>query len=664
LQTLREWIDALPRDLISSTPWLRYWLGTALIPIDQVAARKELEPAYTDFESRADASGQLHAAAGIMEAHYYEYRSLRELDPWIVVMERLLAIGSVFPSAEAELRAYASLLLAIFYREPKHALLPVCLERIDSLLQAEIDANRRVSAGTWLLQYYTYANQVEPAQRLIESVSLLVKHPGVTPLTQLFWWARLAHYHLFQADCAGADGALDRAEALTSDLGAHAGKVLVYSYRVDAGLLRHDAAETERCAAELMRAARPGQPFHDALINFARYRVAAQRGDSEEMLAAIRLTRDAFERGGNLWAAVEFSLPYAYALIEFGDIAAAQRQIEETARLISGTFLQHYSYELLLLGAYAALRTGDGESAQRLLEKGLGGASGGGLFHLLLAGQMVPALCEEALRAGVAVATVQQLVRRHGLLPASPDVEDWPWPIRIETLGRFALYKDGKPVAFAGKVQQKPLELLKAVVALGATEVDAGTVKQLLWADAEGDAAQNAFDITLHRLRKLLAHDGAIELQHGKLGLNPQLCWVDAVALERLIDRAAAWQEIAERVFRLYRGHFLAQDGEQPWLIAPRNRLRSKFMRALCEAGAQLEHAGDWSGAAALYQRGLELDTLAEPLYRRLMVCHQRRGDRAEAMNVYRRCRDSLSIVLGTRPSTETENLYQALRKS
>ena len=65
-----------------------------------------------------------------------------------------------------------------------------------------------------------------------------------------------------------------------------------------------------------------------------------------------------------------------------------------------------------------------------------------------------------------------------------------------------------------------------------------------------------------------------------------------------------------------------------------------------------------------LYQRGLELDSLAEPLYRRLMVCHQQRGDRAEAINVYRRCRDSLSIVLGVRPSTETENLYHVLRQA
>jgi DNA-binding SARP family transcriptional activator len=36
-------------------------------------------------------------------------------------------------------------------------------------------------------------------------------------------------------------------------------------------------------------------------------------------------------------------------------------------------------------------------------------------------------------------------------------------------------------------------------------------------------------------------------------------------------------------------------------------------------------------------------------------------GDKAEALNVFRRCRELLSIVLGVKPSAETERLHQEI---
>jgi DNA-binding SARP family transcriptional activator len=36
-------------------------------------------------------------------------------------------------------------------------------------------------------------------------------------------------------------------------------------------------------------------------------------------------------------------------------------------------------------------------------------------------------------------------------------------------------------------------------------------------------------------------------------------------------------------------------------------------------------------------------------------------GDHAEALNAFRRCRELLSIVLGVKPSGETERLHQEL---
>jgi DNA-binding SARP family transcriptional activator len=77
------------------------------------------------------------------------------------------------------------------------------------------------------------------------------------------------------------------------------------------------------------------------------------------------------------------------------------------------------------------------------------------------------------------------------------------------------------------------------------------------------------------------------------------------------------------------------------------------------DLGQKLERAGDFASAVDVYRRGLEADNLAESLYRGLMRALAARGDRAEAMNAFRRCRELLSIVLGVKPSAETDRLYQ-----
>jgi DNA-binding SARP family transcriptional activator len=77
--------------------------------------------------------------------------------------------------------------------------------------------------------------------------------------------------------------------------------------------------------------------------------------------------------------------------------------------------------------------------------------------------------------------------------------------------------------------------------------------------------------------------------------------------------------------------------------------------------GTQLERERDWPVAIDVYRRGLEADNLAESLYRGLMRALAAIGDQAEALNAFRRCRELLSIVLGIKPSAETERLYREI---
>lgn len=87
-------------------------------------------------------------------------------------------------------------------------------------------------------------------------------------------------------------------------------------------------------------------------------------------------------------------------------------------------------------------------------------------------------------------------------------------------------------------------------------------------------------------------------------------------------------------------------------------------MRTLKALGGFWEAHEAWDKAQSLYERVLEIDNVAEEAYRRLMSCYARAGRPAEALRVYRRCRQMLSLVLGIAPSAETETLYRSIAQA
>ena len=92
-----------------------------------------------------------------------------------------------------------------------------------------------------------------------------------------------------------------------------------------------------------------------------------------------------------------------------------------------------------------------------------------------------------------------------------------------------------------------------------------------------------------------------------------------------------------------------------------RERLRNRFLFLIEKLGGSLEQSEQWEQAIVLYQKGLEVDNLAEELYRRLMACYGRLGETVKAVQVYRRLKTTLSSVLGVEPSPKTETLYRTL---
>jgi LuxR family transcriptional regulator, maltose regulon positive regulatory protein len=260
---------------------------------------------------------------------------------------------------------------------------------------------------------------------------------------------------------------------------------------------------------------------------------------------------------------------------------------------------------------------------------------------------------------------------------ACPDIGivSWPWPLRVRTLGGFAIERDGVPLKFARKAPKRLLDLLRLIAALGGLQVDAARAAAMLWPDAEGDEARDALKTVLHRARALLGAD-LLVVRGGQIAFDDSLTWVDTWAFDHVCGRieallgvgmAATQVDDGElelrrvQLFSLYRGHLFGEAEVPSWALASRDRLRARFIRSIEALGQRLERVGRTEAAIALYRAALEQDNLAEEIYQRLISCHLARGENAQALNAYRRCRELLSIVLGVPPSTRTEALVSRI---
>ena len=276
----------------------------------------------------------------------------------------------------------------------------------------------------------------------------------------------------------------------------------------------------------------------------------------------------------------------------------------------------------------------------------------------------------DALNADIESAFVRATVAQRKLPPPVTDCAAWPWPLEISTFGGFALKRFGEPMPFEGKVQKKPLELLKSIVSVGRRGISIHLLCEMLWPDSSPEQARTAFKVTLSRLRKLLDVANAFEMTDTRVALNSEVVRVDCVRFDVLADAldttganaaVPSLTSLAQHFVSIYRGRFLGNEPANRWLQSARERWHTRFVRVVIDAGARIEAEGNIDVAISLYERAVEHDTISEELHRSLIAAYMHQGEHAQAINVFRRLRQNLSLTLGVMPSEKTLALIAAL---
>jgi hypothetical protein len=259
------------------------------------------------------------------------------------------------------------------------------------------------------------------------------------------------------------------------------------------------------------------------------------------------------------------------------------------------------------VAAYAALRRGDVPDALDHLRPAYRVARECGFRHgpmLFCCGDMMARLAALALEHGVEPEVAREVVLRNDLTAPPGAGAAWPWALRIRVLGPFEIERTDAPLPSSRKESRRLLELLRLLAAHGSAPVAQERVADALWPDSDGDAARNALDNALHRLRKMLGGDDRVLLRQGALQLNPQRCWTDVDALEVLLARLETCPtgEIAGHgatIRKVYRAALLP-DEVLPLIMERRAMLHRRVQRGLAQAADRLARAGLDEDAARL----------------------------------------------------------------
>lgn len=669
-----SWIRSCPPDFIETEPWLAFWLGVSTMPIDPLESRVFLEKAYPRFRGAGDISGTYRCWAAIVETYFMEWRRFAPLDKWLTEFYDLRSTWEL-PAGETDAKVTAAVLAAMLFRQPQHPEILFWLHRAEKQIYALGDnAMQRLATGQYVLLAYFWTGAFDKAEQLLPVLQLDASRQPLPPLIRIMWHAIIATHGWQTTDFAASVTAADHGLEMARASGIHVMNVHLLAQGIHAHLGEGNLAGAKPLLDKMAAVISENRPHDMATYYLLAGLNFSMRGEHQKALKFLGRAENFAIDAGVPFSRCLIVAGKGYVVAQLGRQKQALEYLDQALR--GGREMGSAIMELMCL-LYLAKVYFDLENetvALKFLADALALGREHDIYHWPVWDPAVCTfLCVTALKNNLEKDYVRQLIGKRRLYLTVPplELEDWPWALRIYTMGRFSIIRDDQPVSLGSRGQQKPIVLLQALIALGGRNVDETRLADILWPDADGDLQLQTLRTNLHRLRRLIGSQEAIIHLDGQLTLNPAYCWVDTWAYERLLGTAeTAWQQkqeeaTAERAagqaFSFYQGAFLPHKAGEYWTLFLRERLRRKYIISAELLGHHLEKQGRWQEAVHHYHKGLVVDHLVEAFHQRLMVCYLKLDRPTEAISTYQRCRAALASGIGIEPSWETTKIFQQI---
>ncbi len=691
-RTVMKWAEMIPPEIRRNTPWLTYWMGVAEQPFTPSKSRSRFEESFHLFQTQNDEKGMLSAWAEIVDCLLVEANDYAALDPLIAWLIKRGRKGCSFPSRQIETRVTSAMTGALVWRQPWRRDVQKWVERSMILCREVGHRNLHLLTCISVVNYFAWSGNLEKCAVIAEEIRRAAKAPGASVLILLTWkWIEALLFNRTAKSNDLAHGSISEGLEIARKTGVHVWDHMFYAQGVYASFNNGEMDKAREFLRELEMALLKDRPDGHFQFQYLSGWYYLLNGDLSQALRCAENSRLFAEKTGVYFYLVQCRILLAQVLYEKHAYQAAKPHLSRAKELIRKSKSLLLEYMILMKEAQFALEQGQEALGLRSLRQAmfLGKREGYAKLFPWWQPSAIAGLCVRALLEGIETDYVTALIREHHLAPDIPplDVESWPWPLKIYLLGKFEIVRNGRVVQFSRKVQKKPLAMLKILIAGGGKTAKEVQISDLLWPEADGDAAHNTFRSNLSRLRQILKMENAITFQEGKVWLDPRCCWIDAWAFEKKFEkfeneafagrrnaesrpmqrplshsRKESLMNAAESAITLYRGHFLTYEEDSPWAAPYRDRLREKFLRIVTRLGECLRESGEWEKALEIYRNALEVEDQREELYQEIMKTCQHLGQHHEAREIYARCRDTLSASLGIEPSMRTEEIFRVSR--
>jgi LuxR family transcriptional regulator, maltose regulon positive regulatory protein len=660
-QTLAAWFEGMPEATIHADAWVLFWWASCRVMTAPKAAQALLTEAFEAFAAAGDEDGRFFAALAQAEVVFVLGESFKPLDRWIDALATLLEKDRPFESVAAGVRAWSAFVHACIYRALGHPLLPTGVRYLHAhLLSADIDDSQRLAAATVLLGHAHFRADEPMLREVLALAERLVRQEEIAPVTRAWAGVWITVVAFMVADFEHCLACAERTKADAQRFGLATMVAVAENYRTASLYLLGRVAESLRIDEAALAGRDQQKPY---TLTYA-YSTAGihqvYEGNHTLALQYIDKAIEGAQFTGFKCVQAVWDLYLALALEGAGRPGEGLVITQQSVERLRAAHCSTYDALAVITEACCHLALGDRDRTLDALRRALDGTQPW-LQHAKLSWVVhrLPQLFSIALQEEIEVDLVRRLIRDWGIPPASPLDAHWPWPVSIRACGGFEVLLDGVPLQHRRKAPKRLLQLLKTLVAFGSREVPLARLADAMFPDDDGGKAEDSLRVAMQRLRDLLGGDAHVTLRNGKVSLAPQSVWVDAVAVQEGLQRAATVAD-TDAALALYPG-LLLEGEDDPNFAEPRERLQTRFLRHAVERAEAHVTAGRSEAALTLYRRCVDADVLNESFCQGLLGCCATLGRIAEGETAYRRLETALRDTFGRAPSERSRRALQAL---
>lgn len=248
--------------------------------------------------------------------------------------------------------------------------------------------------------------------------------------------------------------------------------------------------------------------------------------------------------------------------------------------------------------------------------------------------------------------------------------------IRVHTLGIFQLYRAGKIVLDKAWGRDTALQLFQFLVTIrNRRGLHKEQIIDRIWGEVDAKGGERNFKVALHAINKVLEPQRERRADPKYIlrqGLTYQLAnkgiWIDIEVFEELVkignQQLQQDPNFAIEAYRLalslYEGAYLPNRYYEDWSSDRREYIQVLVIGTLVTLAELLLPINPLE-SVRLTQQAVAIDPTWEDAYRVQMQAYFERGNRPQAIRVYRQCKKILEEEFDIEPLPETQTVFKRI---